>query len=52
MNRILLILLFTLVLFGLSAQENVFSFIITENSVTKNAKNTKAIDVNRVLLNF
>ena len=51
MNRILLILLFTLVLFGLSAQENVFSFIITENSVTKNAKNTKAIDVNRVLLN-
>ena len=35
----------------LSAQENVFSYTITKNIVTKNAENTKAIDVNRVLLN-
>ena len=35
----------------LSAQENVFSYTITNNSVTKNAENTKALDINRVLLN-
>ncbi|MFT4801784.1 MAG: hypothetical protein ACI93N_001559, partial [Flavobacteriaceae bacterium] len=35
----------------LSAQENVFSYTITKNSVTKNAENTKAVDLNRVLLN-
>ncbi|MBT3612206.1 MAG: hypothetical protein HN522_04625, partial [Flavobacteriales bacterium] len=51
MNRILLIFFLTLVFFRLSAQENVFSYTITENSVTKNAENTKAVDVNRVLLN-
>jgi len=35
----------------LSAQENVFIYTITQNSVTKNAEKTKAVDVNRVLLN-
>ncbi|MFQ3333238.1 MAG: hypothetical protein ACI8ZH_001136, partial [Flavobacteriales bacterium] len=35
----------------LSAQENVFSYTITKNIVTKNAENTKALDINRVLLN-
>ena len=35
----------------LSAQENVFSYTMTKNSVTNNADNTKAVDVNRVLLN-
>ena len=51
MNRILLIFFLTLVFFRLSAQENVFSYTMTKNSVTNNADNTKAVDVNRVLLN-
>ena len=33
-----------------SAQVNVFSYVVTDNIVTKNTENTKALDVNRVLL--
>ena len=51
MKKLIFIFFLTLVVFRLSAQENVFSYTITENSVTKNTENTKAVDVNRVLLN-
>jgi len=48
MNRILLL---SPGMLQLSTQENIFSYTFTENSVTKNAEKTKAVDVNRVLLN-
>ena len=51
MKKLIFFFIFILSLFQLSAQENVFSYSINENSVTKNAENTKAVDVNRVLLN-
>ena len=40
-----------MVCYSFRHKENVFSYTITENSITKNEENTKAVDVNRVLLN-
>ena len=34
----------------ISAQENIFSYTISNNIVTQNKENTKAVSVNRVLL--
>ena len=51
MQKLIFIFFLTLGVLQLTAQENVFSYTITENSVTKNEENTKAVDVNRVLLN-
>ena len=51
MKKLIFIFCLTLGILQLSAQGNVFSYTITENSITKNVENTKAFDVNRVLLN-
>ena len=51
MQKLIFIFFLTLGMLQLSAQENVFSYTMTKNSVTNNAENTKAVDVNRVLLN-
>ena len=37
-------------IYQISAQDNVFSYSVSENSVTHNEENTKAVNVNRVLL--
>ena len=50
MKKIIVIFFITLAVLQISAQENVFSYMIAENIVTKSAENTKALDVNRVLL--
>ena len=52
MQKLIFIFFLTLGMLQLSAQENVFSYTISKNIVTKNAENTKAVDVNRVLLNL
>jgi len=51
MQKLIFIFFLTIGMLQLSAQENVFSYTMTKNSVTNNADNTKAVDVNRVLLN-
>ena len=51
MQKLIFTFFLTLGMLQLSAQENVFSYTMTKNSVTKNVENTKAVDVNRVLLN-
>ena len=52
MQKLIFIFFLTLGMLQLSAQENVFSYTMTKNSVTNNVENTKAVDVNRVLLNL
>ena len=51
MQKLIFTFFLTLGMLQLSAQENVFSYTITKNSVTNNTENTKAVDLNRVLLN-
>ena len=49
MKRLIFILFFIICLFQLSAQDNVFSYSVTENVITQNKENTKTININRVL---
>ena len=51
MKKIILFTFFlTVSIFSLSAQENVFSYIISDKIITHNQENTKAINVNMILL--
>ena len=50
MKKLVLLFLLTNVVFSISAQENVFSYTVSENIVTHNEENTKSVNVNRVLL--
>ena len=43
MKKLLLLFLLTIIVFPLSAQDNVFSYTVSENSVTQNAENTRAV---------
>ncbi|MDB9809160.1 M12 family metallo-peptidase [Flavobacteriales bacterium] len=51
MQKLIFTFFLALGMLQLSAQENVFSYTMTKNIITKNEENTKAFDVNRVLLN-
>jgi len=50
MKKLLLLFLLTVIVFPLSAQDNVFSYTVSENSVTQNAENTRAVNLDRNLL--
>ena len=51
MNRLIFVFCITLVISSLSAQENhIFSFIDSEKNITKNQENTRAVKLNRSLL--
>jgi len=50
MKKLLLLFLLTIIVFPLSAQDNVFSYTVSENSVTQNAENTRAVNLDRNLL--
>ncbi|MGY8988192.1 MAG: hypothetical protein ACKVG7_06505, partial [Flavobacteriales bacterium] len=50
MKKLIFIFFLAVGICQLSAQNNVFSFTVPENIVTQNAENTKAVNVNRVLL--
>jgi len=51
MKKLIFIFLLTVGVFHLSAQDNVFSYTVSDNIVTQNEENTKSVNVNRVLLN-
>ena len=51
MKKLISIFFLSVVMLQISAQENIFSYVTTKNIITKNAENTKALDVNKVLLN-
>ena len=50
MKRLIAVVFFTVGIFQISAQENIFTYTFSENTVTKNHENTKSVGVNRVLL--
>jgi len=50
MKKLLLLFLLTVIVSPLSAQDNVFSYTVSENSVTQNAENTRAVNLDRNLL--
>jgi len=50
MKKLLLLFLLTVIVFPLSAQDNVFSYTVSENSVTQNAENTRTVNLDRNLL--
>ncbi|MDP7567516.1 MAG: hypothetical protein QF383_03935, partial [Flavobacteriales bacterium] len=50
MKKLLLLFLLTVIVFPLSAQDNVFSYTVLENIVTQNAENTRAVNLDRNLL--
>ncbi len=43
MKKLLLLFLLTVIVFPLSAQDNVFSYTVAENIVTQNENNIKAV---------
>ena len=51
MKKLIFIFLLTVGVFHLSAQDNVFSYTVSDNIVTQNEENTKSVNVDRVLLN-
>jgi len=51
MKKLIFVFLLTVGVFHLSAQDNVFSYTVSDNIVTQNEENTKSVNVNRVLLN-
>ena len=50
MKRLIFIFFLTIGICQLSAQDNVFSYTVSNNIVTQNEENTKAVNVNRGLL--
>ena len=50
MKKLLLLLFLTVIVFPLAAQDNVFSYTISDNIVTQNAENTRAVNLDRNLL--
>ena len=51
MKKLYIIFLLFFGIYQISAQDNVFSYTFSENIVTQNEDNTKAVNVNRILLN-
>ena len=50
MKKMIFLFSMAVSIFSLSAQEYVFSYTVSDKVITKNRENTKAISVNRVLL--
>ena len=50
MKKLYIIFFLSFGIYQISAQDNVFSYTVSDNIVTQNEENTKAVNVNRVLL--
>ena len=50
MKRLIAVVFFTVCIYQVSAQNNIFTYTSSENTITNSQENTKSVGVNRVLL--